>query len=34
VEEVVEPSPTVLRQSLMIVEQIADRLRALGVSEA
>jgi HEPN domain-containing protein len=34
VEEVVEPSPTVLRQLLMIVEQIADRLRALGVSEA
>jgi len=34
VEEAVEPPPTVLRQSLATVEQIAVHLRALGVSEA
>jgi HEPN domain-containing protein len=33
VEEAVEPSPTVLREALETVEEIAARLRALGVSE-
>lgn len=33
VEEAVAPSPAVLRQALATVEQIAVRLRALGVSE-
>ena len=33
VEEAIEPSPAVLRQALATVEQIAVRLRALGVPE-
>jgi hypothetical protein len=33
VEEAVEPTPAVLRQALVVMKQIADGLRALGVSE-